>query len=145
MRLRLQKDLDEKKHVLEMERLTKGRIRPINSKDQNSYSVANTPKIPAFDENLDEMDSYLFRSERYATAQRWKRDQWATILSTLLKGKALDVHALMPVEQALDYDMLKAGLLKRYKLTEEGFKRRYKKCGPDSGETFQQFTSRLKS
>ena len=41
--------------------------------------------------------------------------------------------------------MLKAALLKRYELTEEGFKRRYKTCRPDSGETFQQFTSRMKS
>ena len=34
-------------------------------------------------------------------------------LSPLLKGKALDVCALMPVEQALDYDITKATLLKR--------------------------------
>ena len=59
-RLRLQNDLDEKKHVHKMERLTEGRIRPINSKDQNSCSVPNTLKIPTFDENLDEMDSYFF-------------------------------------------------------------------------------------
>ena len=52
------------------------------------------------------MDLYLLRFERYATAQRWKRDKLATKLSSLLKGKALDVYALMPVEQALDYDML---------------------------------------
>ena len=51
----------------------------------------------------------------------------------------------MPVEEALNYDMLKAALPKGYELTEEGFKRRYKKCRPDSCETFQQFTSRMKS
>ena len=96
-------------------------------------------------EGKDEMDSYLLRFERYATAQKWKKEDWATNLSALLKGKALDVYALMPVEEALNYDMLKAALLKRYELTEEGFKRRYKKCRPDSGETFQQFTSRMKS
>ena len=77
-----------------MERLNEeGKFRPINIEDQNSCNVAKTPKIPAF--------------ERYATTQRWKRDQWATKLSALLKGKALDVYALMPIEQALDYDMLK--------------------------------------
>ena len=54
-----------------MERLNEeGRIRPITIKDQNSYSVAKTPKISAFDENRDELDSYLLRFERYATAQR---------------------------------------------------------------------------
>ena len=66
-------------------------------------------------------------------------------MSALLKGKTLDVYALMPVEEGLNYDMLKAASLKRYELTEEGFKRRYKRCRPDSGETFQQFTSRLKN
>ena len=68
------------------------------------------------------MDSYLLRFERYNTVQRWKRDQWATNLNALLEGKALDVYALMPIEQALNYDMLKAALLKRCELTEEGFK-----------------------
>ena len=120
----LQNDLDEKEHLLEMERLNEeGRIRPMNSKDQISYSVAKTPKIPAFDESWDEMDSYLLRFERYDTPQRWKRDHWATNLSALFKGKALGVYVLMPVEQASDYDMLKAALLKL--LTEEVFKRRY--------------------
>ena len=40
-------------------------------------------------------------------------------MSALFKGKALGVYALMPIEEALDYDMLKAALLKRYELTEE--------------------------
>ena len=41
-------------------------------------------------------------------------------MSALLKGKALDVYVLIPIEEALDYDMLTAALLKRYELTEEG-------------------------
>ena len=51
----------------------------------------------------------------------------------------------MPKEDALNYDKLKVALLKRYELTEEGFKRKYKKCRPENGETFQQFTTRMKS
>ena len=99
---------------------------------------AKAPKIPAFNEGKDEMDSYLLRFERYATAQKWEPDTWATGLSALLQGKALDVYALMPKEDALNYDKLKVALLKRYELTEEGFKRKYKKCRPENGETFQQ-------
>ena len=105
---------------------------------------AKSPKIPAFNEGKDEMDSYLLRFERYATAQKWEPDIWATGLSALLQGKALDVYALMPKEDALNYDKLKVALLKRYELTEEGFKRKYKKCRPENGETFQQFTTRMK-
>ena len=104
---------------------------------------AKSPRIPAFNEGKDEMDSYLLRFERYATAQKWEPDTWAT--GTLLQGKALDVYALMPKEDALNYDKLKVALLKRCELTEEGFKRKYKKCRPENGETFQQFTTRMKS
>ena len=50
----------------------------------------------------------------------------------------------MPKENALDYDKLKCALLKRYELTEDGFKGKYKKCRPEPGETFQQFTTRMK-
>ena len=146
-RMQLQQDIEQKKHIFEMERLAaEQNIKPaVQHKEDKTYVTAKTPKIPAFDEGKDEMDSYLLRFERYATAQKWKKEDWATNLSALLKGKALDVYALMPIEEALNYDMLKAALLKRYELTEEGFKRRYKKCRPDSGETFQQFTSPMKS
>ena len=51
----------------------------------------------------------------------------------------------MPKEDALNYDKLKVALLKRYELTEEGFKRKFKKSRPENGETFQQFTTRMKS
>ena len=129
-----------------MERLAaEQNVKPaVQHKEDNSYVTAKTPKIQAFDEGKSEMDSYLLRFERYATARKWKKEDWAITLSALLKGKVLDVYASMPVEEALNY-MLKAPLLKRYALTEEAFKRRYKKCRPDSGETFQQFTSRMKS
>ena len=45
----------------------------------------------------------------------------------------------------MNYDKLKVALLKIYELTEEGFKRKYKRCRPENCETFQQFTFRMKS
>ena len=133
--------LQDRQHEGELERLEaqKALTQP------RETIKAKAPKIPAFNEGKDEMDSYLLRFERYATAQKWEPDTWATGLSALLQGKALDVYALMPKEDALNYDKLKVALLKRYELTEEGFKRKYKKCRPENGETFQQFTTRMKS
>eukprot|EP00105_Crassostrea_gigas_P036715 XP_019920863.1 PREDICTED: uncharacterized protein LOC105323550 isoform X1 [Crassostrea gigas] len=58
----------------------------------------------------DDIDSYLRRFERYAEAQKWKPDTWAVNLSALLRGRALDVYALLPQEQALNYDALKTSL-----------------------------------
>ena len=133
--------LQDRQHEDELERLEaqKALTQP------RETIKAKAPKIPAFNEGKDEMDSYLLRFERYATAQKWEPDTWATGLSGLLQGKALDVYALMPKEDALNYYKLKVALLKRYELTEEGFKRKYKKCRPENGETFQQFTTRMKS
>jgi len=63
--------------------------------------------MPYFDEELDFMDSYLGRFERFAETQKWKREHWAMYLSALLKGRALDVYSRMPPEQAGDDDRLK--------------------------------------
>ena len=101
------------------------------------------PRMPHFDEERDFMDSYLSRFERFAESQKWKRDDWATCLSALLKGRALDVYARLPPEQANDYEHLKEALLKRYRLSAEGFKTRFRSSKPDAGETPLQFLTRL--
>ncbi|XP_062599512.1 uncharacterized protein LOC134261046 [Saccostrea cucullata] len=103
------------------------------------------PKIPAFEDGKDEMDSYLRRFERYAELQKWPKTSWAMSLSALLKGRALDIYALLPADDALDYDNLKIALLKRYELTEDGFKHKFRSAKPETGETFVQFSVRMSS
>ena len=44
--------------------------------------------------------------------------------------------SLMPVRQASNYDELKAALLRRYDMTEDGFKRKFRACRPEVGERF---------
>ena len=84
--------LQDRQHEGELERLEaqKALTQP------RETIKAKAPKIPAFNEGKDEMDSYLLRFKRYETAQKWEPDTWATGLSALLQGKALDVYALMP-------------------------------------------------
>ena len=100
------------------------------------------PKMSPFDER-DDMDSYIHRFERYAELQGWHKDDWATYLSALLKGTALDVYARLPPDQAGDYKVLKTALLKRYLLTEDGYRQRFYDSRPEKGETPQQFITRL--
>lgn len=122
----------ESKLELEM-KMSQGNVKSV---DTDSVIKARMPKIPPFDERHDEMDSYLRRFERYATVQHWERNTWATSLSALLCGKALDVYALMSSETAQNYDELKSALLRRYDLTEDGFKRKFRSSRPEPGETF---------
>ena len=114
-------------------------------RDAKESKGPKPPKLPYFNELHDDMDAYIQRFERYATAQKWSKEQWAVNLSALLKGKALEVYARLPVEDSLDYDSLKTALLERFELTEEGFKKKFRFSKPDVGETFVQFSARLKN
>ena len=101
------------------------------------------PKLPAFIDDKDDLDSYLQRFERFAASNRWARETWAVSLSALLTGRALDVYSRLPEETAGDYDRLKEALLKRYDLTEDGYRRRFRDGKPEKGESSEQFISRL--
>ena len=104
---------------------------------------ARIPKLPAFDDKLDDLDAYLQRFERYATSQDWDRDEWAINLSALLKGKALEVYSRLSLDDVTKYDTLKDALLKRFHLTEYGFQFKFRTAKPDQGETAPQFAVRL--
>jgi len=103
---------------------------------------AKGPKMPCFDERSDDMDSFLHRFEVYADSQRWSKEQWAVYLSALLKRKALEVYSRLPVKDAQDYEVLKDALLKRFNLTDEGFRQKFKSARAEVGEAPTQFIAR---
>ncbi|CAC5422122.1 unnamed protein product [Mytilus coruscus] len=116
-------ELQKLMHAKKMEELSKQAELPQVVNTGGSHDTARGPKIPPFEEGNDEINSYRRRFERYATAQKWQLDIWATHLSALLKGKAFDVYALLPVDKVPDFAALQDALLKRYDMTENGFKR----------------------
>jgi len=101
------------------------------------------PKMPYFDEDKDFMDSYLNRFEQFATSQRWDPSTWALCLSALLRGRALDVYSMMAKDDVNDYEKLKSALLKRYQLTADGFRKRFRTSRPEPGESPSQFITRI--
>jgi hypothetical protein len=105
--------------------------------------LAKMPKLPHFVEGKDSIDAYLKRFERFAENAKWLKEQWATNLSALLQGKALDVYSRLSAEDSTNYDVLKDSLLKRFQLTEEGFRQKLRNCKMEVGETAQQFVVRM--
>src|SRR6218665_1089767 len=112
---------------------------------RRTINARKGPKLPPFEDGKDNMDAYLRRFEKYATIRKWENQEWAVYLSALLKGRALDVYARMPPEQYDNYEALKNALLKRYEMTEEGFRKRFHNSKPETGESPQQFITRLES
>ncbi len=56
----------------------------------NASSGAKLPKLSEFVDGKDDLDSCLQRFERFAKGNQWKENTWATSLSALLTGRALD-------------------------------------------------------
>ena len=130
-KLRLEKEIEEAKMK--------------NASSSGEHRSAKAPKLPLFNEDRDDIDAYIERFERYAKAQNWKQTEWATNLSALLSGKALEVYYRMPSTSASNYDDLKTALLKRYNHTEEGFRDLFRSSKAEKGESPQQYFTRLEN
>ena len=69
-------------------------------------SNPRSPKLPYFDEHTDKMDSYLTRFESYALSNKWDLSMWASYLSALLKGRALEVFVRLSRDDQSDYGQI---------------------------------------
>ncbi|XP_065925767.1 uncharacterized protein [Magallana gigas] len=147
--------IEEKRHQQKLEeleldhklQLERSHMNPsvVTKEEKETSQVIKGPKLPPFEDSKDNIDAYIQRFEIYATMQKWNKDTWGTHLSALLKGKALDVFARLSPETALDFNELKNALLKRFDMTEDGFRKKFRFSKPDGSETFMQFSTRLDS
>ena len=108
-------------------------------------SNPRSPKRPYFDEHTDKMDSYLTRFESYAMSNKWDPSMWASYLSALLKGRALEVFVRLSRDDQSEYGQIKEALLTNFNLTERSFRKKFRDCRPEKAETFRQFSGRLAS
>ena len=142
--LEIEEKQKERQHQLEMKKLeVSNQTQGHNDSGDRSKSKAKIPRLPEYKEGKDSMDAYLERFERYADSQKWLKEDWAINLSALLTGKSLDVYSRMPQAFANDYTKLKEALLKRYQLTDEGFRLQFREAKADEGETPAQFIVRI--
>ncbi len=132
----------QRQHVIELAQLNGQGTEAENPRVSMRQNKDMIP--PKFDEESDSIDSYLQRFERLATVNKWKKEEYAAKLSALLTGKALDVYARLPDDQATDYERLKKDLLRRYNKTADGYRSQFRKCRPEKEETSDQYLHRLK-
>ena len=131
----------KREHELELARL--GQEHAPADQIPHREDRAKTPKLPSFVDGKDDLDAYLQRFERFATNAKWDKTGWATKLSALLSGRALDVYSRLSEEDAVNYDKMKLALMKRYDLTEDGYRRKFRGSKPEVDESPDQFIVRL--
>ena len=114
-------------------------------KDVSVKHLSKGLKLPHFEDSKDDMDAYLNRFERFAESAGWPQKDWAVSLSALLKGKSLEVYSRLSIAEANDYKKVKTALLRRFALTQEGFRQKIRSCLPESSESAPQFAVRIES
>jgi hypothetical protein len=105
---------------------------------------ASKPKLPYFDDKVDDMEAYLTRFESHAMTMKWDRESWATVLFSLLRGKALTYAQELGPTDAQSYTKLSSHLLRSYSCTEDGFRQHFRSVKPEQDELMSVFFSRLK-
>ena len=101
------------------------------------------PRIPAFSENVEDIDSYILRFEKVAKFHGWKEADYAFHLGTLLRGKALKVYVNLPSQVADNYDSLKLALFKAFQVDAQSYRKQFRSIKAQTEESYVQFLTRL--
>ena len=139
--LQLQKDIEEiKKATAEaMAHAQAGN----NGGNANTHK-SRAPKLPPFKQDVDDIDSYISRFERYALSQGWNQEtEWADNLATLIQGNGLFEYSSLTFEESRDYNTVKHAILSAYQLTADGFRKKFRETKPSKGDTGMKYAAKL--
>lgn len=93
--------------------------------------------VPPFREA--EADTYFTAFERVAATMRWPKDRWALLLRCRLVGKAQEVCSALPIEQRLDYEVVKTAVLRAYEWVPETYRQQFRVYVKSANQTFVEF------
>ena len=94
-------------------------------------------KLPTFNEQKDDLDAYLTRFERACIAFEIRTEHWSTQLARLLQGRSLEVYRRLAANEVDDYGALKTQLVKRFRVTEGGCRKKFKNSRIEPGEAHE--------
>ena len=92
----------------------------------------------------DDLVSYLTRFERVAQVYNWDDNKKAVHLASLLQDRALTIYSTFEDDTTQSYVLLKAALLKSFKLNEEHYRKEFRHAKFATDCTFSQFAVDLK-
>ncbi|XP_064474611.1 uncharacterized protein LOC135388765 isoform X1 [Ornithodoros turicata] len=93
----------------------------------------------------EDIGMYLVNFERTCERQHFVKSSWPQRLLTLLPGETADVLARMPKDESEDYDKVKSSLLRKYRLSAEAFRQRFRSDVKKPNQPYVDFAYNLKS
>ncbi|CAI5637482.1 unnamed protein product [Oreochromis niloticus] len=111
---------------------------------EDSFDVSRHIKlVPAFRET--EVDSYFTVCERIAGPLHWPKTGWSLLLQCKLVGKAQEVCTALSLEDSLDYEMVKAAVLRAYELVPEAYRQKFRGLRKTATQTYVEFAREKKT
>ena len=102
------------------------------------------PHMKNFDEKTHKIEDYLHRFEHTAERCGWKKEDWAYKLSCYLDDNALSLYYDFTKEnKKVPWDTFKAELLKHFRCTSEGFRKKFRELKPEQNESLNKYKSTL--
>ena len=145
-RLRQQRVVEEEKALMreQMEMLTRlvGESRQVEETRTNvsQGSKEGEAKLTV----QDDIESYLITFERVMRAYEVKESRWAVKLAPQqLTGKAQQAYAAMRADDAGTYQLLKEAILRRYDISDETYRQRFRETVKKEDETVSELAVRL--
>ena len=91
----------------------------------------------------DDIEAYLTTFERVMHVAHIDDSTWAVKLAPQLTGKAQQAYAPMSDEDSAGYQMVKAAILKRYDISAERYRQRFRTTRRKDGESYAELVVRL--
>ncbi|GFX50508.1 retrovirus-related Pol polyprotein from transposon opus [Trichonephila clavipes] len=110
---------------------------------QEHVPVGLQKLMRTFDPKEDDISFYLILFERQARRVHIKVEDWVTNLVGLMPLEMANLIAREPEEKANDYEHIKGMLLKRFKLSPEAFKIKFKRHCKSAENTWRDFEFEL--
>ena len=165
-RLEAQWEKERQEHLAEKERERQRREEDLRRRDQElqaqmelfakmfeSKKADSSPATGsrAVDQELrvtkltdrDDIEAYLTTFERLMSAYSVPKDRWIFKLAPQLSGRAQQAYAALTAEEALSYDGVKAAILRRYDITEETYRQRFRGVSKSTVESHRDVSIRL--
>ena len=91
----------------------------------------------------DDVEAYLTTFERLMTVHRVDNSLWVVHLAPQLAGRAQQAYAALPGDKAGSYEEVKMAILRRYDISPETYRQRFRAARRKEQEAYSEFATRL--
>ena len=93
--------------------------------------------VPPFNEK--DVDKYFQHFEKVAESLEWPKESWPLLLQSVLKGKSQKAYSALSLADCMNYDTVKAAILKAYELVPEAYRQNFRSLKKQEGQTHVEF------